>query len=89
MTGSAGRFTYAVGVVWRFCLALRPGALKSGHIIYFYMTFLSLLFSFFHCGAIADSGRADFGILLRMHTRVQSFENKVASFWSLLGNGRW
>ena len=34
MTGSANRFTYAVGVVWRFKLG--PAAWSSVNIIYLY-----------------------------------------------------
>ena len=59
MTGSASRFTYAAGscvysIAW-------PCGLELCEYNIFYMNFLSLLLSFFHCGVIADRGRADDG----------------------------
>ena len=49
---------------------------------------LALLDTFDH-NALPVPCQERFLILLRMRTRVQSFENKVASFWSPVGNGRW
>ena len=72
MTGSAGRFTYAAGS----CMNVQawPCGLELCEYNIFYMNFLSLLLSFFHCGSIADHGRAVFEKTLISRTRMQTID---------------